>query len=84
MNSSGTLAQDSKNSCISRIDTRQLHVVGKLIGRDSLQQQLSRISVFAFVALERHLAKPEADQAEEYDYQQKYGHVWARTERCPL
>ena len=73
MNPSRCFSKDSKNGRIGRINTWQLHVVGKLVGRDLLQKQLSRISVFAFVALERHLAQSEADQPEKHDYEQQHG-----------
>ena len=75
MNPSGTFPKDSKSRRVGRVNSRQFHVVGKLVGRDSLQKQLSRIRVFAFVALERHFAKPEANQAEKHDYEQEHGNV---------
>src|SRR5271166_1455966 len=54
MNGGGTLSQGSENHGIRGCCAGQLHAVGKLIRRNAMQHQLTGVSVFPFVALQRH------------------------------
>src|SRR5258708_4006774 len=51
------LAKDRHYYGVSRIRSRQLHVVGKFVRRYVLQHELPGIGVFAFVPFQRHSAR---------------------------
>ena len=62
------LPEDRDNQRIGGIRSRQLHVVGELIGGNALQDELAGIGVFPLVAFQRHVAQAEADRGKEHDY----------------
>ena len=55
------LPKDSHQGCVRDIGPRQFHVVGELVGRHALQDQLSGVGEFAFVALQGEFAKPNTN-----------------------
>src|SRR5271157_4217980 len=65
------LSKHSEDRSISRIGPRQLHVVGELIGRNTLQNELTGICVLALIALQWHVQQTPADRSNEnHDGQQ--------------
>ena len=52
MNSGDGLSKDRHDHGVGRISARELHVIGQLVRWNALQNELTSISVFAFVALE--------------------------------
>ena len=52
MNSGYCLPKDRHNRGVGCISAWKLHVVGERVWRNTLQNELAGISVFAFVALE--------------------------------
>ena len=61
MNSGYRLSKDRHDCRVRCISPWKLHVVGELVWWNALQNQLTGISVFAFVALERNSQKPNPD-----------------------
>jgi hypothetical protein len=54
MNSGDGLAKDRHDEGINGAGFRKLHVIRKLVWRNTLQQQLTGISVFPFIAFQRN------------------------------
>src|SRR6266513_5091624 len=52
MNSGDCLSEDRHEQSVGGISPRELHVVSQLVWRNTLQHQLTRISVFSFIPLE--------------------------------
>ncbi len=52
MNPLRRLSKNAKHNCVRRVDSGQLHIVGELIRRDALENQLTGVGVFPFVAFE--------------------------------
>src|SRR4030095_7717514 len=61
MNSGYCLPKDRHDGRVGRIRARKFHVVGEGVWRETLQNELTGISVFAFVALERNSKKSNSD-----------------------
>jgi hypothetical protein len=59
VNSRRSLPEHRHAHCIRGIGAGQLHVVGFLVRGDALEHELAGVGLFAFVALERHLAQPK-------------------------
>src|SRR5690348_1951416 len=72
MDSGNRLAKQRHNHSVSRISARKLHVVGKLVGWNALQNELAGISVFAFVSFERNSKEANSDGSDQAknDYRQ--------------
>ena len=51
MNSGDGLSKDRHDHGVGSISARELHVIGELVRWNTLQNELTGISVFAFVAL---------------------------------
>ena len=62
MNPSGRLSEHHHQKCIRRVRPGKLHVVSKLVGRNALQNQLSGVSVLAFVAFQRNSEQSNSDR----------------------
>jgi amidohydrolase len=62
------LPKDRQDRGIGRIGPRQLHVVGQLVGRNTLQNELAGIGVLTLIALQRHVQQPPADRSKENDH----------------
>ena len=56
----GRLPEDGHQGRVRDIGPRQFHVVGELVGRHALQDQLPGVGEFAFVALQGKLAEPNS------------------------
>ncbi len=61
MNTSDCLSENRHHHGISGIRSGKLHVVSQLVWRNSLQHQLTGVSIFAFVAFQRDLQQPDAN-----------------------
>jgi hypothetical protein len=61
MNSGYCLPKDRHDGGVGCISAWKLHVVGERVWRNTLQNELTGISVFAFVALERNSKKSNSD-----------------------
>src|ERR1043166_5591114 len=61
MNSGDGLSKNRHDQGVSDISTRELHVIGELIRWNALQNELTSISIFAFVALEWNSKKSNPD-----------------------
>src|ERR1043166_4930475 len=61
MNANDCLPKDRHDQRIGCIGSREFHVVSKLVRRDALQYELTSIGVFAFIALQRDIEKPDAN-----------------------
>lgn len=61
MNSGYCLPKDRHDGGVGCISAWELHVVGERVWRNTLQNELTGISVFAFVALERNSKKSNSD-----------------------
>src|SRR4029453_5353142 len=61
MNSGYCLPKERHDGGVGCISARKLHVVGQGVRRNTLQNELTGISVFAFVALERNSKKSNSD-----------------------
>src|SRR4029453_13954353 len=61
MNSGYCLPKDRHDSGEGCIGAWELHVVGERVWRNTLQNELTGISVFAFVALKRNSKKSNSD-----------------------
>lgn len=61
MNASRSLPKCCHDCCIGKVSSGQLHVVGGSVGWNPLQNELSGIGVFAFIALERHVLQNEGE-----------------------
>ena len=62
MNPSDCLSEDRHDHSISGISSGKLHVVGKFVWGDALQQELAGISVLAFVAFQRNSEQSNSDR----------------------
>ena len=71
------LAEEGHDDGVGGVGAGQFHVVGFLVGRNALQDELSGVGVFAFVAFEGHVAQPDANGKNKEDCQpdQKPGRV---------
>jgi hypothetical protein len=72
MNSDSRLSKHRHDHSVGRISAWEFHVVGELVGWNALQNQLTSISVFAFVTLEWNSKEPnpDANNEPENDYRQ--------------
>jgi hypothetical protein len=72
MNSGNRLSKHRHDHSVGRISAWELHVVGELIGWNTLQNELTSISVFAFIALQWNSKEPNSDGNNEAknDYRQ--------------
>src|SRR5208282_3356161 len=61
MDTGRRLTEQRHDDRIAGIRAGKFHVVGKLAGRDALQHELAGVRVFALVALERKVQKPQPD-----------------------
>src|SRR5437762_2756819 len=61
MNSGDGLSKDRHDHGVGSISARELHVIGELVRWNTLQNELTSISVFAFVALEWNSKKSNPD-----------------------
>src|SRR5262249_33439763 len=61
MNSGNRLSKHRHDHCVSCICARELHVVSQLVWWNALQNELTGISVFAFVALKWNSKKPNSN-----------------------
>src|SRR5947209_13384220 len=61
MNSGDGLSKDRHDHGVGRISARELHVIGELVRWNALQNELTSISVFAFVAFEWNSKKSNPD-----------------------
>src|SRR5437879_10048175 len=73
MNTNDCLSKERHDQRISSIGSREFHVVSELVRRDALQQELSGIRIFAFIALQRNTKEPDAnnDHKNKDDYREK-------------
>jgi len=71
MDPTGRLPEHREDRGIGGIGPRQLHVVGQLVGRNVLQNELAGVGVLAFVALQRHIEQTPADRSKENDDRQQ-------------
>ena len=62
MNSGDCLSEDRHEQSVGGISPRELHVVSQLIWRNTLQHQLTRISVLSFIPLEWNSEEPNSDR----------------------
>ena len=67
MDSAGRLPKHREDRGIGRIGSGQLHVVGQLVGRNALQNQLAGVGVLALIAFQRHVQQAPADHFKEKD-----------------
>ena len=72
MNSDNRLSKHRHDHSVGGIGAWEFHVVGELVGWNALQNQLTSISVFAFVTLEWNSKEPNSDGNNEAknDYRQ--------------
>ena len=72
MDAGDCLSKDRHDRGISQISPGELHIVGKLVGRDALQNELAGISVLAFVTLEWNSKESNSnrDDKSKNDYRQ--------------
>jgi hypothetical protein len=54
------VAEQRKDQAVCVVGTRKLHVVGELVWRDALKNQLAGVRVLAFIALEGDAGDAEA------------------------
>src|ERR1019366_4172484 len=71
MNSSRRLPEDCEDQGVCRESAGQLHAVGKLVRRYTLQHQLPGVGVFPFVPFQGALPYVETNEGEEQNYQQQ-------------
>ena len=65
MNRMNGLSKDRHDERICGISARELHVINKLVRRDTLQYELAGISVLALVAFERNSQETNPDCSDE-------------------
>src|ERR1017187_7508432 len=66
-----SLSKKSQNDRIRRRGAGELHSVGKLVWRDALQHELTRIGILSFVPLQRHVPQPKSDNPKKSDHQEE-------------
>jgi hypothetical protein len=52
-----------------RIGAGEFHVVGQLVGWNTLKHELARIGILAFVAFEREIQQPQPDGGGQHQHQ---------------
>src|SRR6266436_1387050 len=55
------LSEEKHRNRVGDVRSRKLHAVSEMVGRNTLQEKLTGISVFAFVAFERNSKKSNSD-----------------------
>src|SRR6266480_1012017 len=61
MNCGDGLSEEKHRSRVCDVSSRKLHTICQFVRRNTLQEKLTAISVFSFVALERNSKKPNSD-----------------------
>src|SRR4029077_16930767 len=57
MDCGDSLSEEKHRNCVGDVSSRKLHAVSQLVRRNTLQQKLTGISVFSFVAFKRNSEK---------------------------
>ena len=78
MDSAGRLPKCREDRGVGCVGPRQLHVVGQLVGRNALQNELTGVGVLALVAFQRHIRETPADYSKEDDGGQQDGKMPAK------
>ena len=59
MNPGICLPKYEQNEGVEKIDTRQFHVIGLRIGRNTIEDELAHVGVFPFVSLKRNIEQSD-------------------------
>src|SRR5207245_10660331 len=72
MDSGDGLSEEKHRNRVGHVGSRKLHAVGQFVRRNTLQEKLTGVSVFSFVAFERNSKKsnPNSYDQDKNDYRQ--------------